>query len=123
MQKERIENYIESAYGIIGDHPFENDNVTTVFRHPQNNKWFAIMMEVPLSRLGYEDSTTVHIMNLKCDFILISSLLKEKGFYPAYHMNKTHWFTLRFDCGLSDERILDLLDISYHLTHIKRKKP
>ncbi len=121
-QRERIERYIAEAYGIEGDHPFEGDGVTTVFRHPQNNKWFALMMEIPLSRLGHEDDSPAWVMNLKCDFILISSLLKEKGFYPAYHMNKTHWITVRLDCGLSDERISDLLDISYDLTNIKRKK-
>lgn len=47
---------------------------------------------------------------------MLGSLLEEKGFYPAYHMNKEHWITIFLDGSVDDEKILSLIDISYDLT-------
>lgn len=32
---------------------------------------------------------------------------------PGYHMNKTHWNTVDFEGGLSDEFLIELVDLSY----------
>lgn len=34
---------------------------------------------------------------------------------PGYHMNKTHWNTVRIDMGLDDALVLDLIKHSYDL--------
>jgi predicted DNA-binding protein (MmcQ/YjbR family) len=34
---------------------------------------------------------------------------------PGYHMNKTHWNTVRIDRGLDDALVLDLIRHSYDL--------
>ena len=34
---------------------------------------------------------------------------------PGYHMNKTHWNTVRIDMGLDDALVLDLIRHSYDL--------
>ena len=47
---------------------------------------------------------------------MLGSLLEEKSFYPAYHMNKEHWITICLDGSVDDEKILSLIDISYDLT-------
>ena len=35
-------------------------------------------------------SNPMEIVNLKCETDLISTLIRESGIYPAYHMNKHH---------------------------------
>ena len=47
--------------------------------------------------------------------MLIGSLLKKPGYYPAYHMNKTHWLTVQPD-RLSDGELYELINLSYGLT-------
>lgn len=59
-----------------------------VFWHSNNQKWFALIMDIPRSRLGLPGDELLDVVNLKCDPLLIGSLRSEPGFFPAYHMNK-----------------------------------
>lgn len=122
LDRYRIEKLIEDAYGTAAEHPFEKDPSISVFRHISNRKWFAVIMEIPKIRLGLKEEGTVAVINTKCDFILINSFLSEKGFFPAYHMNKRHWITTLLDGTVPEERILSLVDISFELTNVKRNK-
>lgn len=116
MNFDELKKSICEIYSIEPDYPFKRDRVSTVFRHNSNNKWFALMMKIPKSKLGVNSDDIVDIINLKCDSIMIGSLLNEKGFYPAYHMNKEHWITICLDECVSDEKIISLVDFSYELT-------
>ena len=122
MTREQLEKYIEDTYSVSGEHPFEKSPGTTVFRHANNKKWFAIIMNVKKSNLGIKEEGDIDNVNTKCDFILINSMLSEKGFYPAYHMNKTHWITTLLDGSVDSDRICGLVDISYELTRVKGGK-
>lgn len=88
MNFESLVKSITEIFSEEPDKPFKNDNVSTVFRHSNNNKWFALLMKIPKNRLGEYSDRIVDIVNIKCDPIMLGSLLEEKGFYPAYHMNK-----------------------------------
>lgn len=90
-----------------------------MFRHANNRKWFALMMEVPRDKLGLAGTEKLDIVNFKCDPILISSLRGETGIFPVYHMNKASWITAALDGSVSAETIELLLDVSYELTKPK----
>ena len=122
MLKEEITSYIKDTYGAEGEHPFSDDNETTVFRHGDNKKWFSIIMKIPKSRLGIRSEEKIHVMNLKCEFVLASSLLSEDGIFPAYHMNKKHWISVCLDGSVDIDRVKWLTDVSFDLTRTKRKK-
>ena len=122
MNRNEFIEYVESTYSVTGEHPFSDDNVTTVFRHSENRKWFAIVMTVPRSKIKLEGDGYIDLVNVKCDPEVIYSFHSEKGMFPAYHMNKRHWITAALDGSADDDKIKWLLDISYDLTGIKRKK-
>ena len=90
-----------------------------MFRHANNRKWFALMMEVPRGRLGLPGAEPLDIVNFKCDPILIASLRGETGIFPAYHMNKASWIAAALDGSVPVEMIELLLDVSYELTKPK----
>ena len=48
---------------------------------------------------------------------------QEPGFFPAYHMNKTHWITAALDGSADDEKIKFVLERSFDLTKPKMKRP
>lgn len=93
-----------------------------MFRHANNRKWFALMMEVPRDKLGLAGAEKLDIVNFKCDPILIASLRGEPGIFPAYHMNKSSWITAALDGSVSTETIELLLDVSYELTMPKTRR-
>ena len=61
-------------------------------------------------------------MNVKCGAIMAGSLLSQKGFLPAYHMNKNYWVSILLDGSLPDEQIAPLLELSYNSVAPKRKR-
>lgn len=122
MNRAELEGYISETYGIAPDYPFEKDSVSAVFRHPQNRKWFALIMEIPKLKLGLHGEGNIAIVNLKCDPITIGSLRSEKGFFPAYHMSRENWISAALDGSADSEKIKLLLDVSYGLTLPKVRK-
>ena len=122
MTRSELEKFILEAYGVKPDYPWESSPEAAVFRHRNNNKWFALIMDVQKSRLGLTGSEEISIVNLKCDPVLIGAVRQESGIFPAYHMNKEHWISIALDGTADDERIKSLTDLSFELTDIKISK-
>lgn len=116
MNRKEVENYIFETYGVKKESPWEDDPESIIFRHGLNRKWFALIMRIPKKRLGISSEEKVDVMNVKSYPELIGSLRFSEGFFPAYHMNKTHWITVLLDENADKEKIKTLLDISYELT-------
>jgi predicted DNA-binding protein (MmcQ/YjbR family) len=104
------------------DYPFRMDDVTCVFRHIDNRKWFGIAMVVPYRTIGINRDGNVDILNVKCDPIMMGSLRGKYGFCPAYHMNKDKWITILLDGSAEKEDITALLAMSYGMTAAKIRR-
>lgn len=124
VNHQELKNFILETYPASADHPWLQYPNYEVFRHNSNQKWFAVVMELPKSKLGLQDEEQMDVVNLKCDPILTGSLLTEKGFFPAYHMRKDSWITAALDGTVPEEQLKLLLDMSYRATapKVRRKK-
>ncbi len=122
MTRQQLEKYIQETYNSDAEHPWEPETTHTVFRHSNNGKWFAIVMEIPKSKLGMNEEGTINIVNLKCDPMMTGSFLCEEGIFPAYHMNKTHWLSVAVNNSLNEDRLKFLIDISFELTAQKIRR-
>lgn len=122
MNRNEFINYVQTAYGVKGDNPWQKDPESTVFRHIGNRKWFAIVMRVKRSSLGLNGEELIDIVNFKCDKVMVGSALGNNGFYPAYHMNKENWITVALDERVPDEKLRMLVDMSYELTRKKLRR-
>ena len=122
MTRQELTDYIFNTYSVEPDYPFPRDDVTCVFRHIDNRKWFGIAMMIPFRTLGIRRDGNVDILNIKCDPIVIGSLRGKPGFLPAYHMNKDRWITVLLDGSASREEITALLDMSFSMTAPKIRK-
>lgn len=126
MNRKELKQYIQNNYSVEPDYPWIKYPDNEVFRHIGNRKWFALIMEVPRDRLGLPTNDILSIVNLKCDPILIGSLINKEGYFPAYHMNKTSWITVALDGSVPDDEVKNLLDMSFESTapkvHKKKKE-
>jgi predicted DNA-binding protein (MmcQ/YjbR family) len=93
-----------------------------VFRHADNKKWYAVIMDVEPAKIGLKGEDRLDILDVKCDSVLIGSLLGEEGFLPGFHMNKTSWISILLDGTVSKEKILKLIDLSFQMTETKSKQ-
>ena len=119
MNREKLIEYIREVYDTEGDCPWTDDD-SLVFRHAENGKWFALLMTgIPAAKFGEKGGDAYDVVNLKCDPSAIGALGGE-GVFPAYHMNKTHWVSVRLGRGGADDGLLKtLLDASFYLTFPK----
>lgn len=123
MNREQREKILCETYAANMDWPWIKYPNYEVFRHSNNKKWFALIMDVSKNKLGLAGDEILDIVNFKCDPALIGSLRMENGFFPAYHMNKDSWITVALDGTVDDEKIKALADMSYELTStMKRRK-
>lgn len=121
MNRKELEQYIAEIYGVQADFPWVAEPDYAVYRHKNNQKWFALFMTVPKTKLGVKQDGLLDIVNVKCDPIMIGSFREEPGIYPAYHMSKATWLSVALDGSANDEKIKLLLDISFGLTARKVK--
>ncbi len=122
MNREEFDKYIKMIYGVSAEFPWLSAPSFAVYRHESNNKWFAVVMEIPKDKIGIKEEGYINVVNLKSDPLLIGSLILDKGIKPAYHMNKNHWITVCLDGSVEEEKIKWLLDISFELTDKIKKK-
>ena len=122
MTRQELIDYIFDEYSIEPDYPFPRDDISCVFRHIDNRKWFGIIMTVPYRTIGINKAGDVDILNIKCDPIMMGSLRGKPGFRPAYHMNKDKWITIILDGSAEREDIKALLAMSYRMTISKIRR-
>ena len=122
MTRQELTDYIFDAFSVEADYPFPRDDVSCVFRHTDNRKWFGIMMKIPYRTLGMNRDGETDIVNVKCDPVLMGALRGKPGFRPAYHMNKDKWITILLDGSAGREEITALVDMSFRMTETKLRK-
>ncbi|WGE53820.1 MmcQ/YjbR family DNA-binding protein [Actinobacillus equuli] len=114
--------YVLQQYGTEPEFLWKKHPTYAVLRHPDNRKWYAILMDVASSVFGLSGEKNVPVMNVKCSPDLLNSFLPQPGFFPAYHMNKANWLSILLDGSVDKETILFLLNSSFDLTATRQRK-
>lgn len=121
--RQAVYDYIKKKYKVSPEFPWRKYDGNAVFRHADNNKWFALIMDVQGDKVGVPETDYVDVINLKVDDMFFRDMIiQEDGIMPAYHMNKMHWITVRLDGTVPEERIFDLISMSFMATASAKKK-
>ena len=120
-QANRITQKIFEAYGDKPDFPWEKYDAYGVFRNPDSDKWYGLIMNIDKSKLERERSGAVDVMNLKISTDKIPKLIKQDGIYPAYHMNKKYWISVVLNDTLPDETVMALIEESRSFSCPKKR--
>ncbi|MGT2832572.1 MmcQ/YjbR family DNA-binding protein [Streptococcus halotolerans] len=119
-QTNRLAHYVTNTFGDKMDNPFAKFPGFTVFRHPDNSKWYGLIGTVTRGKLQVDSEKwsqkalheEVEFINVKVDPNHLPELLKRSGIYPSYHMSKKTWITIVLDDSLSDEDLFHLVENS-----------
>ena len=114
-QARRINRYISAAYGGVPDFLWPNIPSYGAYRRKGSKKWYAVIGSVSRSKLDRAANPRgeVEVINVKADSDTVKALLTQKGYYPAFHMNKKCWVSIILDDTLDDTEIYRLIDGSY----------
>ncbi len=114
-QANRITDFIMECYHDEPVFPWESEK-HGVFKNSHNDKWYALIMYIDGEKIDQKKTGKIEALNIKLPPPKITELLKRKGFYPAYHMNKKNWLTIILDDTLEDEEIMEYIKESHQFT-------
>ncbi len=108
---------------IYGDEPeflWEKFPDNAIWRRKDNRKWYGALLTVSKKKLGLESDEIVEIIDLREQPEMIKSLLEQDNYYPGWHMNKNHWYTILLDGKVPFDEICRRIDVSYKIAGNKR---
>ncbi len=115
-QKERVLLYIKNKYGVVPEYLW-NDGKNAAIRHnDEKKKWFACLMELEGKKISKSKCGTVTVMDFKAKPERVAELVDDESFFPGFHMNKKHWYTVVLDGSVKDELIYSAIDESFEIT-------
>ena len=115
--------YIKKKYKTQPEHLWKRFPEYIIFRHDDNEKWFAAVMDVPKNRLGLKGEEIVDILNVKiADPFFADLLVGQKGFFRGYHISRGNWISILLDGTVPFDEICALIDESYLATASTQKK-
>ena len=119
---DEIFKYAKENFGSEPEYLWQKDPNSAVLRNNSNSKWYAIIMNISKRTLGLKDDKNTDILNVKCDPIMIGSLVDNKRYFRAYHMNKEHWITLILNGEIPLQEIFSMINLSFEIVNTKKKK-
>ncbi len=121
--RQAVFDYIKKKYKVSPEYPWSKFGGNAVFRHDDNNKWFALVLNAEKCKLGLSGEGCADAVNLKVDDMFFRDMLiREEGIMPAYHMNKQHWITVLLDGTVAEDKVFGLIDMSYMATASAKRK-
>ena len=69
-------------------------------------------MNIDRSKLNSNETGEIEVLNVKLDD-KVQNYLGAKGIYQSYHLSKKSWISIILDNTLSDEKIMELVDLSH----------
>ena len=114
---ERLVDHVATTYGLAPAHPFKRHPEIIGFKVPTVDKLFGIFLPVDYCRLDKTSTRTdqVLVLNLKCQPDQILERIDNCRYFPAYHMNKKHWFSVLLDAQTDWDQLTSMLAESYRL--------
>lgn len=114
-QAKEIIIYIKEKYNHDPEFLWEKFAGNAVFRNSETKKWYAALLTISKRKLGLDSDDIIDIIDLRNSTNEIKKLVDNKKYFPGYHMNKEHWFTIPLDGSTQIEDIFKYIDISYKI--------
>lgn len=107
--------HVREKYGDEPEYLWEKFPDNAVFRRGNTGKWYGIIMTVQRKKLGLEGEGDVEVLDMRMDPTELALLVDGKRYFPGWHMNKKHWFTVPLDGTLPTDELYELLEGSWQL--------
>ena len=73
--RQAVYDYIKNKYKVSPEYPWQKYGGNAVFRHADNNKWFALVMDVQGDKVGVPELDYVDVINLKVDDMFFRDMI------------------------------------------------
>ncbi|MDR0492375.1 MAG: MmcQ/YjbR family DNA-binding protein [Nitrososphaerota archaeon] len=113
---QKIIQYVQDTYHDELEFLWQRFPNNAVFRRKDTNKWYGALLTLSKRKIGLNSDEIIDILDLKTKPEKIEAIVDGKKYFPGYHMNKKHWYTICLDGSVPIEEIFQLIDTSYKLS-------
>lgn len=121
-QTKEIIAYVQQTYQRSLEYLWPDAPQNAIWRRGDNQKWFGVVLSLPKNKLTGTADDIAEIIDLHAAPELVTSYLTREHYYPGWHMNKKHWYTIILDNSLPTEEICRRIDESYQSVANKSKR-
>ncbi len=114
-QSSLLITYIREKYGDELEYLWEKFPNNAIWRRKDNHKWYAALLTLSRRKLGMPSDETIEIIDLRGNPHEVEQSIDNKFYFPAWHMNKKHWYTIVLDGSVSMIEICQRVDESVSL--------
>ncbi len=119
----QVTAYFAEKYGCEPEYLWQRYPGYAVFRHADNRKWIAVIMDIDPAKLGRKGGGAVDVINVKLDDLFLKGmLLRQDGYFDAYHMGRGKWVSILLDGTVPYDEICSWIDMSFEVTASAGKK-
>jgi len=113
---QKIIQHVQNTYHDELNFLWQRFPNNAVFKRKDTNKWYAALLTISKRKLGLNSDELIDILDLRIKPEELQTVVDGKKYFPGYHMNKKHWYTIGLDGSVPLEEILQRLDTSYNLS-------
>lgn len=114
-QAKAVIAYVREKYGDELEFLWQKFPDNAVWRRKDTAKWYGALLTVSARKLGIGSDEIIEIIDLRIKPENMENTVDNKKFYPGYHMNKKHWYTVCLDGSVETQEICRRIDESYLL--------
>lgn len=114
-QSQEILSYVKKKYNDNLEFLWKKFDDNAILRRKDNQKWYAVLMTISKRKLGIDSDQMAEIIDLRIQPEQITLLIDYQKYFPGWHMNKKHWYTMILDDSVPTKEICRRIDESYLL--------
>ena len=107
--------HAREVYGSEPEFLWAKFPCNAVLRRQDTHKWYGALLTVSKQKLGLDSNEVIEIIDLRARPCDIESTVDHKKYFPGYHMNKKHWYTMCLNGAVPMEEICERMARSYEL--------
>ncbi|MCZ9313470.1 MAG: MmcQ/YjbR family DNA-binding protein [Methanocorpusculum sp.] len=107
--------YVRETYQDELEFLWQRFPKNAIFRRKDTKKWYAALLVIPGRKLGLDSDGPIEILDLRIQPDDIGFIVDHQRYFPGYHMNKNHWYTICLNGSIPTDEIYQQIDTSYTL--------
>ena len=105
--------YAREKYGDELEFLWEKYPDAAVLRRRDTKKWYGLLLTISKRKLGLPSDHMAEVLDLRIPEGDSPDFLDGVLYFPGYHMNKKHWYTIILDGSVPFSEVCERLDGSY----------
>ena len=104
-QSRKLVEFAHENYGEELEFLWDDTPDCAIWRRSDNRKWYGLLMVISKRKFGLDTDERIEVLNFRHNAEKDGKIVDGQRYFPAYHMNKTHWVSALLDGSVPTEEL------------------